>query len=81
MQNTLSQSGNDSKCFFKKMIFQNNYVELEAPPPPFMEKSILNFNSDYLTPSLSCLSFFLTNYDEETILCTAGALVLVVVKD
>ena len=36
---------------FKKIIFQNRYVELEAPPP-FMEKTILNFHFDYLTPSL-----------------------------
>ena len=24
-------------------------MELETPPPPFMEKSILNFHFDYLT--------------------------------
>ena len=35
---------------FKKIIFQN--VELENPPP-FMEKSILNFHFDYLHPSLT----------------------------
>ena len=57
MQNTFSQSGNDSKCFFKKIIFQNRYVALETPkdPPPFMAKSILNFHFDYLTPSLKIL--------------------------
>ena len=39
---------------FKKIIFQNRYVELETTPaPPFMEKTILNFHFDYLTPSLS----------------------------
>ena len=37
---------------FKKLIFQNRYVELEAPPP-FMEKNILNFHFDYLNPSLT----------------------------
>ena len=42
MQNTISQSGNDSKWFLKKIIFQNRYVELETPPP-FMEKKHLKF--------------------------------------
>ena len=37
---------------FFLIIFQNTYVELETPIP-FMEKSILNFHFDYLTPSLS----------------------------
>ena len=37
---------------FKKIIFQNRYVELETPPP-FMEKNILNFHFDYLNTSLS----------------------------
>ena len=37
---------------FKKIIFQNEYVGLETPPPPFMEKTILNVHFDYLTPSL-----------------------------
>ena len=32
MQNTFSQSGNDSKWFLKKILFQNRYVELETPP-------------------------------------------------
>ena len=36
---------------FKKIIFQNRYVELETSPP-FMEKTILNFHFDHLTPSL-----------------------------
>ena len=35
---------------FKKILFQNRYVELETPP--LMEKSILNFHFDYLNPSL-----------------------------
>ena len=30
---------------FKKIIFQNRYVELETPP--FMEKNILNFHFNY----------------------------------
>ena len=36
MQNTFSQSGNDSKWFLTKIIFQNRYVALETPsrPPP-----------------------------------------------
>ena len=37
---------------FKIIIFQNRYVELETPPP-FMEKTILNFLFDYLNPSHS----------------------------
>ena len=36
---------------FRKIIFQNTYVELETSPS-FMEKSILNFHFDYLTISL-----------------------------
>ena len=35
---------------FKRIIFQNRYVELETPP--FMEKNILNFHFDYLHPYL-----------------------------
>ena len=54
MQNTFSQSGNDSKWFLKKTIFQNRYVELETPPP-FMEKTILNFHFDDLNTCLSSL--------------------------
>ena len=55
MQNTFSQSGNDSKCFFKKIIFQNRYVALETglDPPPFMANTILNFHFDYWHPSLT----------------------------
>ena len=37
----------------KKNIFQNTYVELETPPPRFMEKSILNFHFDYWKISLN----------------------------
>ena len=32
MQNTFSQSGNDSKWFLIKIIFQNRYMALETPP-------------------------------------------------
>ena len=38
--------------FFKKIICQNRYVELETPPP-FMAKTILNFHFDYWNPSLT----------------------------
>ena len=56
MQNTFSQSGNDSKWFLRKIIFQNRYVALETPsepPSPFMANTILNFHFDYLNPFLS----------------------------
>ena len=36
---------------FKKFILQNKYVELETPP--FMSKTILNFNFDYLKTRLT----------------------------
>ena len=54
MQNTFSQSGNDSKWFLTKIIFQNRYVALETglDPPPFMANAILNFHFDYLNSSL-----------------------------
>ena len=56
MQNTFSQSGNDSKWFLTKIIFQNRYMALKPgldPPPPFMANAILNFHFDYLNPSLT----------------------------
>ena len=57
MQNTFSQSGNDSKWFLTKIIFQNSLMANETPsrppPPPFMANTILNFHFDYLHPSLS----------------------------
>ena len=54
MQNTFSHSGNDSKWFLTKIIFQNRYVALETglDPPPFMANAILNFHFDFLNPSL-----------------------------
>ena len=51
MQNTFLQSGNDSKWFLKKIIFQKRYVALETPPP-FMANTILNFHFDYWNTSL-----------------------------
>ena len=42
---------------YKKIIFQNRYVELETPPP-FIAKTILNFHFDYLNPSLMGLALF-----------------------
>ena len=55
MQNTFSQSGNDSKWFLTKIIFQNRYVAIETPsrPPPFLANAILNFHFDYWHTSLS----------------------------
>ena len=58
---------------FKKIIFQNRYVELETPAPLFMEKNILNFHFDYLNISLimkgmyciGCWSLFMT-YDRSS---------------
>ena len=49
MQNTFSLSGNDSKWFKKKIIFQNRYMALETPstprrdPPPLHGKYHLKF--------------------------------------
>ena len=37
---------------FKKLIFQNRYVELETPPPLQGKKNILIFHFDYLNISL-----------------------------
>ena len=55
MQNTFSQSGNDSKWFSKKSFFKIGKWHSRPPrdPPPFMANAILNFHFDYLTPSLS----------------------------
>ena len=51
MQNTFSQSGNDSKWFSKKSFFRIGMWN--SRPPPFMAKTILNFHFDYWNPSLS----------------------------
>ena len=62
MQNTFSQSGNDSKWFSKKSFFRIAMWNSRSPPP-FMEKTILNFHFDYLNPSLSqtcCFIFVLS---------------------
>ena len=42
-QNTFSQSGNDSKWFLTKIIFQNRYVALETglDPPTMGEQWLL----------------------------------------
>ena len=55
MQNTFSQSGNDSKWFLTNIIFQNRYVALETglDPAPFMANAILNFHFDFPHPSLT----------------------------
>ena len=54
MQNTFSQSGNDSKWFLKKSFFKIGKWHSRPPrdPPPFMANAILNFHFDFLTPSL-----------------------------
>ena len=55
MQNTFSQSGNDSKWFLKKSFFKIGMWHSRPPrdPPPFMANAILNFHFDFLTPSLN----------------------------
>ena len=53
MQNTFSQSGNDSKWFLTKIIFQNRYVALETPsrpPPPLHGKCHLKFPFWFFAP-------------------------------
>ena len=52
MQNTFSQSGNDSKWFSKKSFFRIGMWN--SRPPPFMANTILNFHFDYWNTSLSC---------------------------
>ena len=65
MQNTFSQSGNDSKWFLTKSIFQNTYVALETPPrpPPLHGKCHLKFPFWLFEPlpkSFSMVFFFAT---------------------
>ena len=53
MQNTFSQSGNDSKRFLIKIICQNRYVALETPSrpsPPLHGKCHLKFPFWLLAP-------------------------------
>ena len=50
MQNTFSQSGNDSKWLLKKSFFRIGIWH--SRPPPFMAKTIFNFHFEDLTPSL-----------------------------
>ena len=59
MQNTFSQSGNDSKWFLKKSFFKIGMWQSRPPrdPPPFMANAILNFHFDFLKPSLSTTRF------------------------
>ena len=55
MQNTFSQSGNDSKWFLKKSFFKIGMWHSRPPrdpPTPFMANAILNFHFDFLTTSL-----------------------------
>ena len=60
MQNTFSQSGNDSKWFLKKSFFRIGMWHSRPPraPSPFMANTILNFHFDYLIPSLRRFLFF-----------------------
>ena len=55
MQNTFSQSGNDSKWFLKKSFFKIGKWHSRPPrdPPPFMANAILNFHFDYPHTSLT----------------------------
>ena len=55
MQNTFSQSGNDSKWFLTKIIFKIGMWHSRPPrdPSPFMANAILNFHFDFPHTSLS----------------------------
>ena len=61
MQNTFSQSGNDSKWFLKKSFFRIGMWNSRPLPPPFTEKNILNFHFDYLNTSLTYIITIDTN--------------------
>ena len=58
MQNTFSQSGNDSKWFLIKIIFQNRYVALETglDPPPLHGKCPLKFPFWFSAPFPNVIS-------------------------
>ena len=64
MQNTFSQSGNDSKWFLKKSFFKIGKWQSRPPrdPPPFMANAILNFHFDFLNPSLSQIASLSKNW-------------------
>ena len=66
MQNTFSQSGNDSKWFLKKSFFKIGMWHSRTPrdPPPFMANAILNFHFDFLTPSLT----FIHRFDNDKVM-------------
>ena len=66
MQNTFAQSGNDSKCFFKKNHL-SEFVCGTQDPPPFMEKSILNFHFDYLIISLKLRHVWKLDYGVDVV--------------
>ena len=71
MQNTFSQSGNDSKWFLKKSFFKIGMWHLRPPrdpPPPFMANAILNFHFDFLTPSLRFFNQPAPNLETSSIL-------------
>ena len=70
MQNTFSQSGNDSKWFLTKIIFQNSLMANETPsrPPPFMANALLNFHFDYWHTSLTNIGFVMENIYSFTII-------------
>ena len=60
MQNTFSQSGNDSKWFLKKLFFKIGMWHSRPPrdpPPPSMANAILNFHFDFLHTSLTISCF------------------------
>merc|ERR1712209_68790 len=64
VQNTFSQSGNDSKWFLKKSFFKIGMWHLRPPrdPPPFMANAILNFHFDYWHTSLNFIQCYFPNH-------------------
>ena len=57
MQNTFSQSGNGFKLFSKKSFL--GIGMWNSRPPPFMEKTILNFHFDFLNIPLTWLYYMI----------------------